>query len=51
LADEAAIKKLEDLLKKKVIDLENKQEEFEKAALKIQATEEELNFLKNEVEN
>jgi hypothetical protein len=25
LADEAAIKKLEDLLKKKVIDLENKQ--------------------------
>lgn len=49
LADEAAIKKLEDLLKKKVIDLETKQEEFEKAALKIQATEEELNFLKNEV--
>ncbi len=39
------------MLKKKVIELDKKQEDFEKAAQKIQTTEEELNFLRNEVEN
>lgn len=47
----ATIQKLEKLLQKRVQELDQKNEEFERAAHKIQVTEEELNFLRNEVEN
>lgn len=51
MADEATIRKLEDLLQRRLQELDQKNEEFEQAAHKIQVTEEELNFLRNEVEN
>lgn len=35
------------MLQRRVQELEQKNDEFERAAHKIQATEEELNFLKN----
>jgi len=38
-------------LRKKVQELDAKHNDLENAAQKIQDTEEELNFLKNEVEN
>jgi chromosome segregation ATPase len=51
LADEATIKKLETMLQRKIKELDEKNNDFEQAAHKIQVTEEELNFLRNEVEN
>ncbi len=38
-------------MRKKVQELDAKHNDLEQAAQKIQDTEEELNFLKNEVEN
>jgi hypothetical protein len=39
LADEATIRKLDEMLKRKVDELDRKQDEFAQAAQKIQATE------------
>ena len=51
LADEATIRKLEIELKKKNDEGNRKQEQFYKAAETIQLTENEINFLKGELDN
>lgn len=51
MADEATIKKLEKELLKKAEEAKKKQDEFYEAADKIKLTENEINFLKDELEN
>ena len=51
MADEATIKKLEKELLKKAEKKKKKQDEFYEAADKIKLTENEINFLKDELEN
>lgn len=51
MADEATIKKLEKELLKKAEEAKRKQDEFYEAADKIKLTENEINFLKDELEN
>lgn len=50
LADEATIRKLENDLKKKNDEANRKQEQFYKAAEQVNLTENEINFLKGELE-
>lgn len=47
LVDEATIRKLEEMLRKRVQELDSRHNDMEQAAEKIQVAEEELNFLKN----
>jgi hypothetical protein len=47
LVDEATIRKLEEMLRKRVQELDSRHNDMEQAAEKIQIAEEELNFLKN----
>lgn len=49
LADEATLKKLEIELKKKTEEANKKQEHFYGATEKIKLTENEINFLRNEL--
>lgn len=51
LADEATIRKLDNELKKKTEEANKKQEQFYKAAETIKLTENEIGFLKGELEN
>ena len=51
LVDEATIRKLETELKRKVEEANRKQEQFYDAAEKIKLTENEIHFLKDELEN
>ena len=51
LVDEATIRKLEEMLSKRVQELDSRHNDMEQAAEKIQVAEEELNFLKNQLDN
>lgn len=51
MVDEATIRKLEKDLQKKQEEANRKQDEFYKAAEKMKLTENEIEFLKDELEN
>ena len=51
MADQATIRKLENDLKKKNDEANRKQEQFYKAAEQIKLTENEINFLRGELDN